>query len=110
LSLFPGIGTSASWEKLSNNWYGRALENAERVTIGEFEIRLVTALYFAATKLEAFHGCGKGDFRVSHDLEDIVTVVDGRSRAGRRSTSFAEGPATVLEHRIPNAIIEPRLY
>ncbi len=31
-----------------------------------------------ATKLEAFHGRGKNDFRMSHDLEDIVTVVDGR--------------------------------
>jgi hypothetical protein len=39
----------------------------------------VTALYFVATKLEAFHGRGKGDFRVSHGLEDIVTVVDGRA-------------------------------
>ena len=33
---------------------------------------------FVATKLEAFKGRGNGDFLVSHDLEDIVTVVDGR--------------------------------
>ena len=31
-----------------------------------------------ATKLEAFHGRGKNDFRGSHDLEDIMTVIDGR--------------------------------
>jgi hypothetical protein len=28
--------------------------------------------------LEAFKGRGNGDFLVSHDLGDVVTVVDGR--------------------------------
>ena len=43
------------------------------------EIRVVTAPYFLATKLEAFKGRGRGDFFGSHDLEDLVYVVDGRS-------------------------------
>jgi hypothetical protein len=54
------------------------LENAQRTRLGEYEIRVITAPYFLATKLEAFHGRGKNDFS-SHDLEDIVTVIDGRS-------------------------------
>lgn len=33
---------------------------------------------FVATKLEAFHGCGRKDYLASHDLEDLVTVIDGR--------------------------------
>jgi hypothetical protein len=33
---------------------------------------------FLATKLEAFHSRGNNDFLASHDLEDVVTVVDGR--------------------------------
>lgn len=41
-------------------------------------IRLITAPHFLATKLEAFYGRGQGDFLFSHDLEDIVTVIDGR--------------------------------
>lgn len=40
-------------------------------------MRMVTAPYFLATKLEAFRGRGKGDF-FSHDLGDVVSVVDGR--------------------------------
>jgi hypothetical protein len=28
--------------------------------------------------LEAFKGRGNGDFLVSHDLEDVVTIVYGR--------------------------------
>ena len=42
------------------------------------ELRVVTAPYFIGTKLEAFSGRGKGDFYASSDLEDIVTVLDGR--------------------------------
>ncbi|HEY6372999.1 MAG TPA: hypothetical protein VIX37_20645 [Candidatus Sulfotelmatobacter sp.] len=63
----------------SNGWYRPALENAQRTRIGEYEIRLIPAPHFLATKLEAFHGRGKDDFRSSHDLQDIVTVIDGRS-------------------------------
>jgi hypothetical protein len=32
-----------------------------------------------ATKLEAWNGRGGGDHLRSHDLEDIVTLVDGRA-------------------------------
>ena len=32
-------------------------------------VRVVTAPYFCATKLEAFRGRGKGDYLASHDLE-----------------------------------------
>ena len=35
--------------------------------------------YFLGTKLEAFHGRGKRDYLASHDLEDFIAVVDGRS-------------------------------
>ena len=39
----------------------------------------MTAPVFLATKLEAFHGRGKGDYLFSHDLEDLMAVVDGRA-------------------------------
>jgi hypothetical protein len=42
------------------------------------EIRLITPPVFLATKLEAFRERGEGDFLASHDLEDIVVVIDGR--------------------------------
>lgn len=41
-------------------------------------IRVVTAVYFCATKLEAFRRRGRGDYLSSHDLEDLISVVDGR--------------------------------
>lgn len=63
----------------SNRWYGPALKSAQTVSTGTHEIRVITAPYFLATKLEAFRARGKSDFRMSHDLEDIVTIIDGRS-------------------------------
>ena len=62
-----------------NRWYRPALANAQLLVLPSGErIRAVTAPYFLATKLEAFAGRGGGDYQASADLEDIVTVVDGR--------------------------------
>jgi hypothetical protein len=44
----------------------------------DLTVRAVTAPYFCAAKLEAFNGRGKGDYLSSHDLEDLVAIVDGR--------------------------------
>ncbi len=63
----------------SNRWYADAINNSEAVSITEsLAIRLVTPAHFIATKLEAFFGRGNGDYWGSHDLEDIMTVIDGR--------------------------------
>ena len=75
LDLMP---TDSSILGFGNSWYRAALENAQRATVAEYGFRLITAPYFLATKLEAFHGRGENDFH-SHDLEDIVTVIDGRA-------------------------------
>jgi predicted nucleotidyltransferase len=62
----------------SNRWYQPALENARKIRVGDHEIKLIAAPYFIATKLEAFHRRGNNDYQMSRDLEDIVTVIDGR--------------------------------
>ena len=75
LDLMP---TDSSILGFSNRWYHTALQNSETTRIGTHKIRLITAPYFLATKLEALHGRGQHDYRLSRDLEDIVTVIDGR--------------------------------
>jgi predicted nucleotidyltransferase len=62
-----------------NRWYKEALENAITHQIfDDLIIKSVTALYFLATKIEAFKTRGKNDFLDSHDFEDIITVIAGR--------------------------------
>jgi predicted nucleotidyltransferase len=63
----------------SNRWYPLALNSAEQVVLPSGRrIRLIGAPAFLATKLEAFDGRGQGDFLFSHDLGDLIAVVDGR--------------------------------
>lgn len=63
----------------SNRWYEPAIERAAKTTLSSGDsIRIVTAPYFLATKLEAFFGRGDGDYMASHDMEDIITLIDGR--------------------------------
>jgi hypothetical protein len=62
----------------SNPWYPEAAKTAFRVRLNErVEIRLIAAPAFIATKLEAFVSRGCEDLS-SHDLEDVLNVVDGR--------------------------------
>lgn len=62
-----------------NEWYQPAFDAAVLVTLPSGKkIRMVSAPYFLATKLAAFEGRGQGDYMMSHDMEDIVTVLDGR--------------------------------
>jgi len=64
----------------SNRWYAYAVETAQSVELDErLSIRMVTAVAFVATKLEAFATRGQGDFLSSHDLEDVLNVIDGRA-------------------------------
>lgn len=63
----------------SNRWYPYAVETAVSLDLGaDLTIRLVSAVAFVATKLEAFAGRGNSDFMSSHDLEDVLNIVDGR--------------------------------
>ncbi len=78
----------------SNRWYRAAMGTAVPQRLAEdLEILVVTAPLFLATKIEAFKGRGKGDFSTSHDLEDLISVVDGRA------TLLVEVQAATLELR-----------
>jgi predicted nucleotidyltransferase len=62
-----------------NKWYAPAAANADLIPLPSGKIiRMVSAPYFLITKLEAFDGRGGGDYLMSHDIEDIVAVLDGR--------------------------------
>lgn len=76
----------------SNAWYPYAVQTAVPVDLGEgVTIRLVSAVAFVATKLEAFASRGRGDFLSSHDFEDVLNIVDGREElAEEMATAPAE--------------------
>jgi hypothetical protein len=105
----------------TNRWYDYAVQTATPVELDDgITIRLVTAVAFVATKLEAFASRGGGDFLTSHDLEDVLNIVDGREelmqelRAAPADLRHAVAAAfgTLLAHRdfanvLPGLIAEP---
>jgi hypothetical protein len=74
MSSMPVAGMS------SNRWYAEAAVEAQTVAVTtELSVRVITAPYFIATKLDAFDDGRRGDLFYSHDVEDIIAVVDGRA-------------------------------
>jgi hypothetical protein len=64
----------------SNAWYPYAVASAQTRDLGGGQtVSVVSAVAFIATKFEAFRSRGRGDLLTSHDLEDILQLVDGRS-------------------------------
>lgn len=63
----------------ANRWYPLCVSSAMSLALPSgICIRVIQAPVFIGTKLEAFHGRGAGDYLFSHDLGDILSVVDGR--------------------------------
>ena len=63
----------------ANRWYAQAVRTARLVSLPSgTTIRLIHAPHFVASKLEAFLDRGNEDFLMSHDLGDVLAVIDGR--------------------------------
>jgi predicted nucleotidyltransferase len=77
--LIDVMPTDKSVLGFSNQWYKDAQNNAVTKNLNDTQIiKVISGPYFLATKLEAFKDRGKQDFLLSHDLEDIIAVIDGR--------------------------------
>lgn len=64
----------------ANRWHPLAVETAQDTKLPSGTmIKLITAPAFLATKFEAYSDRGGADMLASHDLEDLINVVDGRT-------------------------------
>ena len=64
----------------SNRSYPQAVDSAASTELPSgASIRVISAPAFLATKFEAFHGRGQGDYLFSHDLGDVISIIDGRA-------------------------------
>ena len=63
----------------SNKWYPDGYKNALEYHVdSEHTVKIFSAPYFIASKLEAFKSRGKNDGRTSTDFEDIVFVFENK--------------------------------
>ena len=63
----------------ANPWYRVGYKEALVAELADgLTLRHLCAPHFLATKFEAFKDRGQNDVYLSHDLEDIMTVIEGR--------------------------------
>jgi hypothetical protein len=91
----------------SSRWFKAAMDTAEEMEFeAELRIRVINPVYFCATKLEAFAGRGKGDYLSSHDLEDLVTVLDGREEIAQEIQSAPQDVQSYISSQIKQLLTE----
>ena len=71
------------------------------------EIQLIDPVHFVATKLEAFDGRGDNDFVMSHDLEDVVCVLDGRPELEDEVADAAQEIGIYVRRRLRDFMDNP---
>lgn len=70
--------TEGELQGLNTVWFKEALESVTEIEVPGAKLKVVSPVGFLATKLAAYDDRGGGDFYASADLEDIITVIDGR--------------------------------
>jgi hypothetical protein len=75
VDIMPTEGTFLG---LNTVWFAEALATASERAFGHVRLKLISPAAFLATKYAAFLDRGEGSFYASHDLEDFITVIDGR--------------------------------
>ncbi|HKL50382.1 MAG TPA: hypothetical protein VJ908_04385 [Wenzhouxiangellaceae bacterium] len=93
-----------------NRWYPRAVALAEKVLLPDGQsLRLISAPVFLVTKFEAFRDRGRSDFLWSHDLEDVMTVIDGRAELEREIAAAPEDIQGAIREQLTELLADPRL-
>jgi len=64
---------------MNMKWLQETVNNSVEIEIKETVFKVASPTCFIAMKLEAFKDRGNKDYWGSRDIEDVITVIDGRS-------------------------------
>lgn len=85
----------------TNPWYSEAIRTANEIVLPSGNtIRLIAPPLLIATKISAFYNRGNGDYQGSHDLEDIISVTDGRPELGAEIAAASDEVRNFLADEI----------
>lgn len=100
----PSIG-------FTNIWYPEGFEKAVNYEIDERKIiKILSAPYFIATKLEAHKARGKNDGRTSQDFEDIIYVLENREAIWEEMNNSGEAVKNYLRYEFQILLNNPNLF
>jgi len=103
--LLDVMPTDSDLLGFGNIWFQEALESATTQPLPSGKhIRMITAPYFLACKFAAFDSRGNDDFLMSHDMEDIVAVLDGRPEVVSEIGLVADALRNHLASRFRNLL------
>lgn len=99
----PSIG-------FGNKWYPEGFNAAIDYFIDErCTVKILSAPYFIATKLEAFKGRGKNDGRTSSDFEDIIFVLETRKKVWGEMNEAEKNLKIYLQSEFNNLLKHPNI-
>ncbi len=106
LDLMPDNATILGFE---NRWQRPALDRAKVVLLSSGrELRAIPPPYLLATKLEAWKGRGGGDHLRSHDLEDVIKLVDGRAEVVEEVGGAPDDLQAFIAEELESLLTQPR--
>jgi Nucleotidyl transferase AbiEii toxin, Type IV TA system len=106
IDLMPSDASILGFE---NRWQRPALDRAETLPLPSGQrIRAISPPYLLATKLEAWNGRGGGDHLRSHDLEDVIRLVDGRAEVAEEVGEASDDLRSFLSREIATLLDQPR--
>lgn len=91
----------------ANPWFKIGLENVLTQVVNGQSIQVLSAPCYIASKFEAYHNRGK-DYRSSHDIEDIVYIVDNRLNISEEIANDQAEVRSFIKEQF-NRLIEKRL-
>lgn len=92
----------------ANRWYRKGFEAAVQTEVAAgLVLRHLSAPYFLATKFEAFNDRGRNDVYTSHDLEDILTVVEGRPELAQELSAAATDVRQYVANCVAKLLANP---
>ena len=101
--------TDAKILGFANMWYASAIRSALRFELPSGNcIELIEPAHFLATKFAAFDGRGGDDYVMSHDLEDVICVLDGRLELEDEILGSAANVRSYVCGRIEALLNDPR--
>jgi len=93
---------------LNPAWFAEALASATVQEIAHTKLKLVSPVAFLATKFAAFTDRGHHDYLGSHDLEDLITVIDGRENIVAEVKAAASAVRSYLRASVASLLAAAR--
>ena len=87
----------------TNRWYQVGLNSVLEHDVNGVVIKIFSAPVYLATKFEAFNGRGS-DLRTSHDIEDIIYILDNRTTIVKEINESETSVNTFIKEQLQQII------